>query len=154
MKKLLGLLFSAFFPFFAGLLSIYFLFDSYSWYSSINQPLFGVSFSSIVSGWFLSYFFTGLSLYCIWDKKPLNQLWLEVSVYLAQLLLSVIWFMSFFKFQNPSISFIEMFFLLPLVSFFSLRFYKVNKKTAYFLVPYLLWISFVAIINFSIVILN
>ena len=154
MNKFFKLLFSVSLPLLVGFAGYLLTLGSADWCSTIYKPPFNPPSWMFVSIWAILYVFIGLSFYYVWDKKDLKEFKSPILIYLIQLGLSLLWFIIFFGFKNPDIAFIEMFFLLISVSIFSLKFYRMNKKLNCLLIPYILWISFVAVLNFSIVILN
>ncbi|MBW2986621.1 tryptophan-rich sensory protein, partial [Candidatus Woesearchaeota archaeon] len=60
----------------------------------------------------------------------------------------------FFGLNQPLWAFIELIFLWFAILGTIITFYRIDKKAAYLLIPYILWVSFAAILNFSIVLLN
>jgi len=154
MNKFFKLLLSVLIPLLVGLVGCLLALGSVDWCSTIHKPPFNPPNWIFVSIWTILYIFVGLSFYYVWDKKDLKEFKSPVLIYLIQLGLSLLWFILFFGLKNPDLAFVEMFFLLISIAIFSLKFYRINKKLGCLLIPYILWISFVAILNFSIVILN
>ena len=76
------------------------------------------------------------------------------TFYGIQLGLNALWSILFFGLQSPLYAFIEIIFLWTAIAFTIYYFYKISKNAAYLLIPYILWVSFAAILNFSIYYLN
>ncbi|MEM4267021.1 MAG: TspO/MBR family protein, partial [Candidatus Nanoarchaeia archaeon] len=69
-------------------------------------------------------------------------------------ILNVAWSIIFFGMQSPLYAFIEIIILWVFILLTIIHFYKISKPAAYLLIPYILWVSFAAILNFSIYYLN
>ena len=154
MNNFFKLLLSILIPVSIGLVNSSLVLNSSNWCLGLYKPFFSFPDGVFVSIWTILYILVGLSFYCIWKKKDLKEFQAEIFIYLGQLGLSSLWFFIFFCLRSPSFAFIEMSFLLISVAIFSLKFYKINKTSGYLLIPYIVWVSFVAVLNFSIVILN
>lgn len=74
--------------------------------------------------------------------------------YYLQLIINFFWSIFFFKNEALTFSFVWLVFLLIAVVITFLKFYKVNKISAYLLIPYILWIIFAGYLNLSVAILN
>ena len=72
----------------------------------------------------------------------------------AQLLLNVLWTYVIFGRRAPGWAFVEILFLLAAVSAAALSFSKTSRTAALLLAPYLLWICFASVLNFSVWRLN
>ncbi|MBN2127412.1 MAG: tryptophan-rich sensory protein, partial [Candidatus Diapherotrites archaeon] len=56
--------------------------------------------------------------------------------------------------KNPLIAFIEIIFLWIFIVLTIKEFFKLSKKAGYLLIPYILWVSFAAVLNLFIFLLN
>ena len=124
-----------------------------SWYSQLNQPSFNPPNWVFGPVWTTLYLLMGISLYIIWSKglkKNKN----AVYVFGIQLALNTLWSILFFGVRSPLFAFIEIIFLWAAIIWTIILFYRVSKKAAYLLIPYILWVSFAAVLNFSYVLLN
>ena len=123
------------------------------WYSNLTQsPLTppGYIFGPV---WTILYILLGLNAYRIYQKSNdfLNSYF---PIYEAQLLLNFSWSFAFFHFQKPKISLLINFLMIILTIFLLFQSWKIDKKAFYYLIPYFIWISFAAYLNFYIVIKN
>jgi tryptophan-rich sensory protein len=71
-----------------------------------------------------------------------------------QLILNLSWSILFFGLHSPILAFAEIIFLWIAIAATILEFKKISQKAAWLLIPYILWVSFAAILNFAIWILN
>jgi tryptophan-rich sensory protein len=107
--------------------------------------------------WTLLFLLMGIALYIIWvikEKKLLEKRFYAISWFKIQFAFNVLWSYLFFGLRNPFLGFIGIIFLWLSIVITIIYFYKINKTAAYLMVPYLLWVSFASLLNFSIMILN
>jgi tryptophan-rich sensory protein len=77
-----------------------------------------------------------------------------ISIYFFQLFFNLLWSVLFFGLKSPLLGLIDIIVLLIFIIANTIVFYKISKTAGYLLIPYLLWVSFASILNFSIFILN
>lgn len=111
--------------------------------SSLNPPSW--IFAPV---WTLLFFLMGVSLYLVWNKKN-HLFWFWV-----QLILNTLWSFLFFGLRSPSLAFYEIIILWLAILITIIKFWKINRTASLLLWPYLVWVSFASILNYSIMILN
>ena len=121
-------------------------------FNMINKPDFtppGIAFPIV---WTILYVLMGISSYIVYknDKNDSNSL----TIYFIQLFFNMLWTLFFFRFGLYLFSFIWLIILIGLVILMIYKFYKINKTAGLLQVPYLIWLIFASILNFSIFILN
>ena len=126
-----------------------------TWYTALIKPGFNPPNWIFGPVWTLLYLLMGFSLFLVW-KKGLKKKYVKegLIIFGIQIFLNVLWSLLFFGLQSPLLAFIEIIFLWAAVLFMIVYFYKVNKTAAYVQIPYILWVSFAALLNLSIVLLN
>ena len=97
----------------------------------------------------------GLSLFLIWRKgiSGTNGK-IALGVFAAQLLVNVLWPYAFFGLQSPLAGVIVIVILWLLILQSIIRFWPISKEAALLLVPYILWVSFAAFLNYNLWRLN
>jgi tryptophan-rich sensory protein len=73
---------------------------------------------------------------------------------MLQLVLNSVWSIAFFGMQSPFLGLLIIIPLWILILLTIIYAYPVSKASALILIPYLLWVSFASILNFSIYRLN
>lgn len=134
----------------AGLVgSLFTIYSATTWYSALVKPFFNPPSRIFGPVWTALYFLMGVSLYLVWGKQKTDLKWFWV-----QLMLNTLWSIIFFGLRSPLLAFFEI--TLLWISIFQTikAFKKVNKISAYLLLPYLLWVGFAVLLNLSIVLLN
>jgi translocator protein len=148
------------------------------WYYFLNKPSFSPPNWLFAPVWTILFLLMGVSLYLVWsknfaanipadanDKKIWNPIskklwfgsWREenaVLIFTLQLILNILWSVIFFGLQSPGFAFVEILMLWIAILYAIVNFYRISKTAAYLLIPYLAWVSFAALLNFSIWQLN
>lgn len=126
-----------------------------TWYAYLNKPPFSPPNWVFGPVWTTLYFLMGVSAFLIWrkglKKKKVKR---ALGYFLLQLLFNFLWSPVFFGLHSPILGLATIIILLALIVITIMSFYKISQVAAYLLVPYLLWVSFATVLNFSIVILN
>ena len=78
----------------------------------------------------------------------------SLLLFLIQLAFNFFWSIIFFNLQNFGFAFIWLIALWILILFMILFFRKVDKLAAWLQIPYLLWVTFAAYLNFGVWLLN
>ena len=122
-------------------------------FDSINKPEFtppGIVFPIV---WTILYILMGISSYFIYqsnNKDKENAL----IIYGIQLFVNMLWTLFFFRLHLYLFSFIWILIMIILVGLMIYKFYKIDKKAGVIQIPYLIWLIFASIINFSVYLLN
>ncbi|MCX6163393.1 MAG: tryptophan-rich sensory protein [Ignavibacteriae bacterium] len=124
------------------------------WYATLNKPAFNPPNWIFAPVWISLYILMGISFYLIWIKSDVQNFGFLLSVFLLQLVLNAFWTIIFFGLKSPLFAFIEIVVLWLVILFCIILFYRVSKISSYLLIPYLLWVSFAAVLNFSLWKLN
>ena len=123
-----------------------------NWYNKLNKSKLtppNYIFSII---WIILYIMLAVSFLTAYNKC--NYLCFPIILFLFQLVLNFSWTTVFFKFKNPIFAFIITLLIIFLTIMIYFKFLKINKLSAYFLMPYLLWLIFAAYLNFFIILYN
>ena len=134
------LVFSLFLTLGAGILSSVFTGDVQSVYQTLNKPFYlPPQLFPIV--WTILYILMGISFYLFWnaeggDKEK------GYRYFFIQLFLNFFWTIIFFGFRRFGFAVIWILLMIVFICLTILEFYKVDKKAAYLLIPYLLWTLF------------
>ena len=119
------------------------------WYPKIAKPSWNPPNEIFGPVWSLLYALMGIALGLIWHKPKEGKN--KVIIYfIIQLALNLFWSILFFVFHEVGWAFLELL-LMWIMIFLTIRsFYSINKIAAYLLLPYICWVSFAGILNFTI----
>jgi tryptophan-rich sensory protein len=84
-------------------------------------------------------------------KVQILHIWRYFSL---QLIFNILWSFCFFYLQNPRLAFLEIIALIIFIIAMMIHFYKIDKRSLYLLLPYLMWVSFATLLTYSIWQLN
>ena len=140
----------------AGIIGSLFTFPAIgSWYEKLNQPSFSPPNWLFGPVWTVLYLMMGVSAYLIWQKGLDNKtVRIALVIFAIQLILNSFWSIIFFGMKNLSFALAEIVILWIFIVLTIIKFYPIDKKAAYLLIPYLLWVSFATFLNYSILRLN
>lgn len=124
-----------------------------TWYVTLNKPVFNPPNWLFAPVWTILFICMGISLYLVWQSKIKNKS-LSLTYFYIQLILNLLWSFIFFTLHNPLFAFIEIIILWIFILLTIIGFYRISKPASLLLWPYLLWVTFASILNFSIYILN
>lgn len=127
-----------------------------SWYDNLNQPLLTPPDFVFGLAWTVIYIFVALSVIIFWNKALPRDIrfWFTIWLLVLNGVLNVLWSFLFFGEHLPGASLVCLVGIwLSLVGLVYLMWSSV-KKSAYLLLPYLLWVTFAGYLNYSIWILN
>ncbi|KYK24635.1 TspO protein [Euryarchaeota archaeon SM23-78] len=140
----------------AGIIGSFFTANSIpTWYLGLAKPSFNPPNWVFAPVWTTLFILMGVSLYLIWEEGFKSEgVKTGLLLFGVQLILNILWSIIFFGLRNPFIAFIEIVVLWIAILLTILKFYKVSRTAAYLLIPYILWVTFAAILNLIIFILN
>jgi benzodiazapine receptor len=140
----------------AGIISRFFTTASTrTWYNTLAKPSFTPPDWMFGAIWSLLFIFMGIALFLVWTAEvPTKTKQIAMILFFIQLLLTSAWNFLFFALKSPLSGFINILVLIIFILLTMFTFYPICKKAGYLLVPYLLWIVFSAILNYSVWALN
>jgi tryptophan-rich sensory protein len=156
LNEILKLGLSILIPQAAGLLGAFFTRSSISnWYRYLEKPSFNPSGRFISLLWTALYLLMGISAFLIW-RKGLEYPMVKgaLAIYGVQLSINVLWSWAFFYLRSPLAGLIVIPVLWASILATILKFRKISTAAAVLLIPYLLWVSFAAYLNYAIWRLN
>jgi len=134
---------------------IYTLMRYTSWYALLKKPSFHPQIWVFGAAWTVLYTLIGVSLYILY-KHGLSQPKVVNAAFdlVLMFVLNSIWPMMFLGFQSfiSGLVAISILWIITVVTIY--HFALVSSIAALFLIPYLLWISFLAVLNLSLWELN
>lgn len=104
--------------------------------------------------WAILYALMGFGAARVYLAPASNARSRALLVYLLQLSFNLFWSILFFNLQNYALAFFWLLALWALILWMIRSFFKVDKAAALLQIPYLLWVSFAANLNFGVWMLN
>jgi len=125
------------------------------WYKTIVKPSFNPPNYIFGPVWTVLYIMMGIAAGLVWSRGT-HHIWVKTALYhfVFQLLFNALWSLVFFGLEKPFWALIVILILFVLILLTIKWFKVVNKKAAYLLIPYALWVLFATVLNFEIWRLN
>lgn len=125
------------------------------WYATLVNPSFNPPNWVFAPVWTGLYLLMGISAFLVWRKGLDNHLVNSgLRIFILQLILNTLWSFLFFGLKSPLLGLIEIVLLWIAIVLTILSFFRVSKLAGILLLPYILWVSFATILNFSLWRLN
>lgn len=124
-----------------------------TWYATVNQPSFAPPDWIFGPVWTALYFMMGVALYFVSLKKG-PQARRAVIFFIVHLVVNAAWSFVFFGFHQIGAALAVIVLLWGMIAVSMSLFWKLDKRAAYLLVPYLTWVSFAMVLNAAFVSLN
>lgn len=124
------------------------------WYAFLEKPFFSPPNWLFAPAWITLYTLMGIAAFFIWQKKGELGVKSALKLYGVHLVFNALWSIIFFGLKNPGLAFIEILILWVLIVVVACKFYKIQKLAGLLFIPYILWVTFATVLNFSIWQLN
>lgn len=104
--------------------------------------------------WTFLYALMGIAAWLIGRAGSYRAVRIALVLFLAQLALNALWSWLFFGWFRGALAFADIVVLLTLIVATVFAFWRIRPLAAALLLPYLLWVSFAAVLNYSVWQLN
>ena len=126
-----------------------------NWYNTLSKPFFTPPAWLFGPAWTFLYVLMAVSAFLVWRKRMVKEKVKEaLKVFVIQLVLNLAWSPIFFGLHDIFLALLLILVLWYLILLTIREFYKIDKIASYLLWPYLVWVSFATILNFSVWYLN
>jgi len=126
-----------------------------SWYQQIERPTWNPPGWVFGPVWTTLYVLMGIALFLVWkepEQTPRRRM--ALWCWAAQLFLNFWWSLIFFGAHEIGWAFLELVLLWIAILLTIFAFARINRLAAWLLVPYIAWVSFAGLLNFTIWRLN
>lgn len=126
-----------------------------TWYLTLNKPPFNPPNWVFGPMWITLYLLMSIALFLVWTTdSPGKTKQMAMTFFFIQLAINMAWSFFFFYLKSPGLALIDIIVLLIFILLTIWKFFPVNRTAGYLMLPYLLWVGFAAILNYSIWTLN
>lgn len=139
-------------PLAVGGLSAFLTQDSMKMFETIQKPPLSPPGWLFPIVWTILYLFMGIASYLVLTSSKSSQT--ALTLYGIQLVFNFIWPLIFFNRQQYLFAFIWLVLLWLSILATIIPFDSISKPAKYFMLPYLLWVTFAGYLNFAIYLLN
>lgn len=125
-----------------------------SWYPTLAKPAWNPPAWLFGPVWTLLYVLMAVAAWLVWKCRPAPGVGAALRVYFGQLGLNLVWSVIFFGMRQPGLAVAEITLLWLAIAGTIILFRRHSKAAAWLMVPYLAWVTFAAVLNFTIWQLN
>jgi len=137
-----------------GAASVGALFQPGAWYAGLQKPSWNPPSWVFAPVWSVLYGLMALAAWRVWQRGGFMSQRRALVWFLVQLALNAAWTPLFFGLHLPGLAFGEILLLWAAIAVTSRVFFQVERLAGWLLVPYLVWVGFAAVLNFTIWRLN
>ena len=121
------------------------------WLATLNKPSWNPPSWLFGPVWSILYALMGLALWIIW-KSHFDETSKRIAliIFALQLFLNFWWSLLFFRFHSPALALADILLMIVVITITVFRFALISRKASWLLVPYLAWVCFAAILNYTI----
>ena len=124
-----------------------------SFYEGLTKPVFAPPGWLFPLAWTLLYAAMATAMWFVLRVQGRDR-FIQLGLYIAQLAVNLLWPYLFFVQKVLGLSFFWLLLLWMLAAIMLYQFFRESKLAGWLLVPYQLWLTFAAVLNFCIARLN
>ncbi|MBS1717361.1 MAG: tryptophan-rich sensory protein [Armatimonadetes bacterium] len=123
-----------------------------TWYAGLKKPAWNPPSWVFGPVWTVLYIMMAVAAWLVWERSGLTGL--APVFYFVQLGLNVLWSFIFFGMRKPGPAFAELVVFWLAILATMVAFWQIDPIAGLLLAPYLLWVGFAGVLNFTIWRLN
>jgi benzodiazapine receptor len=124
------------------------------WYEQLVKPGFTPPDWIFGPVWTILYLMMGVAAWLVWRERGFIGATSALCLFVVQLVLNGLWSFILFGLKRPGLAFGEIVLLWLAISGTLIAFWRLVPLAGLLLAPYWLWVSFAALLNFSLWRLN
>ena len=119
-------------------------------YQTLQQPAWAPPAWVFGPVWTTLYILMGIAAWLVWKEAGFSGASVALGLFIAQLLLNAIWTPLFFGAGLRGWAFLDILLLAGTLLVTLVAFWRIRPLAGALLIPYLLWVSFAAVLNYTI----
>ena len=121
-----------------------------TFYEQLAQPVWAPPGWVFGPVWTLLYALMGIAAWLVWRSGGFRANAAALGSFIGQLALNALWSWLFFEWRLGAWSFADILLLIAALSITLILFWRVRPVAGALLIPYLLWVLFAAVLNYSV----
>jgi benzodiazapine receptor len=117
------------------------------WYPTLRKPAWTPPDWVFGPAWTILYLLMALAAWQVWRRAGWAASRTALGLFAVQLVLNAVWSGLFFTLRSPGVAFAEILLLWCAIATTLWSFGRLSPQAAGLLTPYLLWVTFAAILN-------
>jgi len=124
------------------------------WYRNLQKPPWTPPNWLFGPVWTILYIMIAFSGWMVCRESGFTAALFPFIIYLLQLILNAMWTWLFFGLHKPAIAFLDISALWLCILFLIILFWQISKPAGILLIPYLIWVTYAATLNYFLYKLN
>lgn len=125
-----------------------------NFYGSIVRPSWAPPAWLFGPAWTVLYLLLSISAWLVWRRHGFGAARSALTLFVVQLAANAVWTWLFFAWRQGGLALPELIVLWIMIAITIAMFYRLQRVAAALLVPYLLWVTFAGVLNFTLWRLN
>jgi len=125
-----------------------------TWYQDLVKPSWNPPAYLFGPVWTALFVMMAIAGWLVWKPRGFTQAAVPLTLFGSQLVLNVAWSWIFFGAHQPGWAFLEIIVLWLAILATTASFFRSDKTAGWLMIPYLAWVSFASVLNFTIWRLN
>ena len=125
-----------------------------SWYLELRRPAFAPPGWIFGPVWTVLYACMGTAAWWVWRAAGWRKARGALTLYGAQLALNALWSPIFFGMHAMGWALVDILLMIVAIAATLVAFWRIERRAGLLLIPYLLWVAFATVLNWSLWTLN
>lgn len=126
-----------------------------TWYQALDKPGFTPADWLFSPVWTTLYLLMAIAAYTVWQHPVENpRVRRSLILFAIQLGFNLLWTVLFFGLRSPLLGLIGIVVLFSLILAMAWTFFKVSRTAGWLMIPYLAWVGYATVLNYTIWQLN
>ena len=130
------------------------MFPPGQWYEGLMKPAWNPPNWIFGPVWTVLYAMMAIAAWLVWKRHGFSAAAFPLAIFIVQLVLNAGWSWLFFGLHRPDVAFFEIIILWIAILATMVLFWRLDRLAGVLLAPYLAWVSFAAVLNFTLWQLN
>ncbi|MDZ7661829.1 TspO/MBR family protein [Thiohalophilus sp.] len=153
-RQFAGLVLWLLLTFVAAALGAWVSLDAGSFYLQLQRPSWAPPGSVFSPVWTTLFLLMAIAAWLVWRVRGFADARIALLLYLVQLVFNVLWSWLFFGWHLGGPAFVDVIVLWCLILATLIAFWRISRLAGVLLVPYLLWVGFAVVLNYTVWQLN
>jgi tryptophan-rich sensory protein len=119
------------------------------WYAGVAKPSWNPPNWIFGPVWSLLYTLMAVAAWRVWRKAGFRGAGQAMAAFGIQLVLNAAWSWLFFGLHRMDLAFVEILALWVAILATVIAFYRIDRTAAWLMAPYLAWVTFASVLNFT-----
>ena len=125
-----------------------------NWYATLAKPSWNPPNWVFGPVWSALYLSMAIAAWLVWRQAGISGAKLPLALFAIQLALNVLWSCLFFGLESPGLAFFELLLLWAAIAATMVTFWQRSMIAGILFLPYLTWVTFAGVLNFTVWRLN